>query len=306
MRGGASGPSRREFYRLIRPLQAAGGIGLCALLGVLLPGSPGRAEDAPLEFGLAPYISARPLLAMFQPMASFLEHQLGRKVLLVTAPSEREFDQRALAGGYELAMVAPQTARLAQKQAGYVPLLRVANDWSGLFLVSLDTPAKSLKDLAGQQVAFPDRFSATALLGREMVREAGLPESSIVYPPGSQDSLLVSLLHGDYPAVLVSESAFHSMPAEQKQTVHVLARTRQIPHVMFLARSDLSGEQRAAIRAAIEAFMASAEAGRRFIPQTGMEAVRPPTEAELKSLDALAQEQKRLLEEVRATRSTEQ
>jgi hypothetical protein len=49
--------------------------------------------------------------------------------------------------------------------------------------------------------------------------------------------------------------------------------------------------------------MQNGEAGRKFIAQTGLTGVRPPTEAELRSLDALAAQHKRLLEEARVVES---
>jgi phosphonate transport system substrate-binding protein len=261
-----------------------------------------RAQTPPLEFGLAPYIGVRPLMALFDPMAAFLERHLKRPVLLVTAPSLREFDARALAGRYELAMLAPQAARLAQREAGYVPLLRVSDDLYGVFLVPEESPLHSLKGLGRAPIAFPDRFTATAHLGRETVAALGLAPERIVYPPGFQDSLLVSLRLGSHEVVLMNGSAFHQMKPEQKEGVRVLGETRRIAHVMFLAHPGLPPAQQALIRDAIEAFWASPE-GQRFSVQSGLSGVRPLTESELRALDPLAREHKRLLDEARMAES---
>ena len=280
---------------------AASGVGAVVLLMVMLQSPPTHATDEdPLEFALAPYISVRPLMAMFQPLASYLQERLKRPVLLVTAPSMREFDERILARGYELAMAAPQTARLAQKEAGYVPLLRMSNDLYGVFLVPVGSSARSLKDMAGESIAFPDRFTATAHLGKEALHGVGLDTSKIVYPPGFQDSLLTSLVRGEMPILLMNNSAFFQMREEQKIGVRVLGETRHIPHVIFLARSDMSTQRQSDVRIAISEFMEQTTEGKKFIAQTGLMGVRPPTDAELRSLDSLAQEHKRLLEEVRA------
>jgi phosphonate transport system substrate-binding protein len=272
-----------------------------ALLLVMLQSAATRAADEdPLEFALAPYISVRPLMAMFQPLASYLEERLKRPVLLVTAPSLREFDERVLARSYELAMTAPHTARLAQKEAGYVPLLRMSNDLYGVFLVPAGSSARSLKDMAGESIAFPDRFTATAQLGKEALHGFGADVAKIVYPPGFQDSLLTSLVRGEIPVLLMNSSAFYQMREEQKAGVRVVGETRHIPHVMFLARSDMSAQRQSEVRTAISEFMEQSVEGKKFIAQTGLTGVRPPTEAELRSLDSLAQEHKHLLEEARA------
>jgi len=268
---------------------------------VMLQSATTRAADEdPLEFALAPYISVRPLMAMFQPLASYLQERLKRPVLLVTAPSLREFDERVLARSYELAMTAPQTARLAQKEGAYVPLLRMSNDLYGLFLVPVGSSAHSLKDMIGESIAFPDRFTATAHLGKEALHGLGMDASKIVYPPGFQDSLLTSLVRGEMPILLMNSSAFYQMREEQKIGVRVLGETRHIPHVMFLARSDMSVQRQSDVRTAIGEFMEQTAEGKKFIAQTGLTGVRPPTDVELRSLDSLAQEHKHLLEEARA------
>jgi phosphonate transport system substrate-binding protein len=265
----------------------------------LFPGGYADAQAPALEFGLAPYISVRPLMSLFEPMAAYLEKRLERPVLPVTAPSLREFDARTLAGRYELAMLAPQTARLAQREAGYVPLLRVSDELYGVFLVREDSPLHSLKELGSAPIAFPDRFTATAHLGRETVAALGLAPERIVYPPGFQDSLLVSLRRGEFEVVLMNGSAFHQTKSEQKEDVRVLGETRRIPHVMFLVHPGVAPAQQALIREAIEAFWASPD-GQRFSVQSGLSGVRPPTDGELRALDALAREHKRLLEEARS------
>ena len=273
-----------------------------ALLLLLLNAANVRAaeEEAPLEFALAPYISVRPLMAMFQPLASHLEERLKHPVLLVTAPSLREFDDGVLGRKYELAMVAPQTARLAQKEAGYQPLLRMTNDLYGVFLVQVDSHARAMKDIAGESIAFPDRFTATAHLGKETMRALGMDTGNISYPKGFQDSLLTSLARGEVQVVLMNSSAFFQMRDEQRAGVRVLGETRHIPHVMFLARSDMPAQRQSEVRDAISEFMEQTTEGRKFITQTGLTGVRPPTDSELRSLDSLAQAHKHLLEEARA------
>jgi len=298
---GIAAPAQR-----IRPRPAASGplLWLAALL-CLVPEGAARAQTPPLEFGLAPYISVRPMMALFEPMAAFLEKRLERPVLLVTAPSVREFDARVLAGRYELAMLAPQAARLAQREAGYVPLLRVSDDLYGVFLVPEESPLRSLRELGGAPIAFPDRFTETAHLGREVVAALGLAPESIVYAPGSQDSLPMSLRRGEHEVALMNGSAFHQMKPEQKEGLRVLGETQRIAHVMFLAHPSMPAVQQALIRDVIQEFWASPE-GQRFSAQSGLSGVRPPTENELRTLDSLAREHKRLLDEARKDESEPQ
>ncbi|MEO8039697.1 MAG: PhnD/SsuA/transferrin family substrate-binding protein [Betaproteobacteria bacterium] len=149
---------------------------------------PDAGPSKPLEFALAPYIGTRPLLAMFQPLADYLEQRIGREVLLVTAPSLREFERRARNGEYEIAMMSPQRARPAQMTSGYVPLLRVTNDLYGVLVVPEASNVRSVRDLAQRRIALPDRLTVTARLGRELLNTAGVDERSIVYPRAFQST----------------------------------------------------------------------------------------------------------------------
>jgi phosphonate transport system substrate-binding protein len=275
---------------------------LCVLLVLVLStefaaASAQREGAAPLEFALAPYISTRPLLTMFQPLATHLGKRLGREVLLVTAPSLREFDLRALKGTYELAMMSPQSAVLAQKDAGYVPLLRVSDDLFGVVIVPKDSAFRGVRDLAGHRIALPDRFTATAQLGKELLDAEDLGGDNIVHPVGFQDSILLSMLRGEIEAMVMNGSAFHQMTPETRARVRVLAETRRISHVMFLVRGDTSADAQRAIRSGIVEFFEATAEGRQFAIQTGLTGVRAPTDAELKALEPYAQEHRRLLGE---------
>jgi phosphonate transport system substrate-binding protein len=260
--------------------------------------SRARAAEAPLELALAPYISTRALLTLFQPLSSHLERHLSRPVLPVTAPSLREFDQRLLSGAYDLAMASPQAARLAQLDAGYAPLLRVTNDMYGLVLVQRDSGVRAMRDLAGARIALPDRFTTAAALGQELLRSEGLDGASVLHPPGFQDSILLSLVRGEFDAMVMNGSAFHQTGAKMKGEVRILGETRRISHVMFVARRDMPAATRQAVQEGIAEFWGATPEGKRFRAQSGLEGVRPPTDAELRALDGIAGAHRRLLQEV--------
>ncbi len=272
------------------------GSALCALACAALPRA--RAAEGPLELALAPYISTRALLTLFQPLASHLERHLSRPVLLVTAPSLREFDQRLLSGAYDIAMASPQAARLAQLDAGYAPLLRVTNDMYGVVLVQRRSGVWAMRELAGTRIALPDRFTTAAALGQELLRSEGLDGASVLHPPGFQDSILLSLVRGEFEAMVMNGSAFYQASAQMKGQVRILGETRRISHVMFVARRDVPAATRQAVREGIAEFWGATPEGERFRTQSGLEGVRPPTEAELRALDGIAGAHRRLMQEV--------
>ena len=62
-----------------------------------LPRAAWSQGSTALEIGILPNISARVLLAQYQPMRTFLTQSLGRPVQLSTAPSWNAFHARTLA-----------------------------------------------------------------------------------------------------------------------------------------------------------------------------------------------------------------
>ncbi len=268
------------------------------LLGLVLASPLGRAESA-LEFGLTPYISTRTLLGMFKPLSVFLERRLERSVMLVTAPGLEDFDRQLIAQQYDIAIVAPHTARLAQREHGYEPLLRFTAELYGVLLVKADSPIQSVRELNGQSIAFPQRTSATALLGKELLEKHGVSMAQVERPHSFQDSVLLGLVQGEYAAALVKAFVLHRAPESQRMQVKQIAQTRKIAHLMMVARSVFSLSERENLKSAVIEFMQTTPEGMKFLNETGLGGVRPPTEAELKNLDFLAAEQRKIWEELR-------
>jgi len=272
----------------------AAGIGMTVLLA-FLSGTPSRAAD--LEFGLPPYISTRTLMGMFKPLARFIELRLSKSVMLVTAPSVNDFDQRLLAGEYDVAIASPHIARLLDRDDTYNPLLRFTADLYGLLLVRADSPLTSARDLTGKPIAFPQASTSTYLLGKELLERHGVKMTELIKPVPFQDSVLMGLLRGEYAAALVNPFALMRATAAERAQVREIAQTRKITHLMLVARSSLTRHDRDALQSAIAEFMERTPEGSKFLRETGLGGVRPPSEAEMRNLDTLAAEQKKLWEE---------
>lgn len=273
------------------------------LLGWLLAAAlllPSAAQAAaPLEFGLPPYISTRTLMALFKPLASHLEQRMRQSVMLVTAPSVSQFDERLQDAQYDLAIASPHTVRRMQRDQLYEPLLRFTVDLYGVLLVRADSPYHTLRDLAGQSIAFPPRATATYLLGKELLERGGNGVPQLIESNGFQDTLFMGLLQGDYTSALVNPFVLNSASAADRAKVRQIAQTRRIPHMMLVARSTLPRAEREHIASVVIDFMERTPEGAQFLHDTGLGGVRVPSEIELRTLDTLAAEQKKLWEEQR-------
>jgi len=261
---------------------------LCALL-LALTGTA-RAETraaAPLEVGVFPYLSTRALLATYQPLQQYLSQQLRRPVIIVTAPDMRTFVERTQAGAYPFVVTAPHFARLAQREAGYRPLLRAKRDLTGVVLVADGGAVREVADLRGKTLATPDALAIITHLGLNLLRAQGLtPGKDVaIEEMPSHSSAVLAVKHGAVAAAVVSNTAFLQMPADHRTGLRVLTQTPQVPHVMLLAGRDVAPQDADRFVQLVRDFVDNTPEGRKFIDGLGYLGLRPPTETELRSLD---------------------
>ncbi len=267
----------------------------------LLPVSQATAWDnRPLEVGLFPYLSTHAVLNTYRPLRSYLEQRLQRPVTLVTAPDLRTFVERTEKGEYRFVITAPHFARLAQVEAGYVPMLRVDNGLYGILVVAKGSPVRDVRALRGKIVSTPSKITIVSMLGLHLLRENGLqPGRDVtIHQAASHNSAVLSVLRGESTAAVTSATALRQMPPKIRDAVRTLALTREVPHLMYLANPRVPEREVAKMTRLLLDFAGSPE-GRRFMRDTGYAGLRPPTEGELRSLDPYVTELKALLSQPR-------
>jgi len=151
-------------------------LGLLLILCFMVPlyaqadADPSTGENAqePLVFGFLPILSTQKLVARFGPLADYLSEQLGRPVRLKTAPNYAEFLKRTNEEKrYDLLFTAPHFYYLAQREAGYRVIVRVAApEMHAIVVVPKDSGYTSLQDLCHKQLSTVDPLSLATVLVR--------------------------------------------------------------------------------------------------------------------------------------------
>ena len=293
----------RQFCRLL----AQTGLALLVLMSAPVSaadsaaqsnaGKGGKTSDTTLEIGILPYLSVRTVLTTYQPLQQYLQDRLQRPVLFVTAPNMRTFVERTQRGEYRFVLTAPHFARLAQQEAGYLPMLRTKRDLYGVLLVDKDSPLRHVSELRGETVATPDSIAIINMLGAQLLRANGLKPGKDVELRAmpSHDTAVLALQKGDTAAAIVSVTALQQMPEELKNNIRTLAISNGIPHIMFLAHPKAPRREVADMTTLLLAFAENTPEGRRFMGDTGYIGLRPPTAREMKSLDPYVGDLKTLL-----------
>jgi phosphonate transport system substrate-binding protein len=224
----------------------------------------------PLQFGLLPYLSTRKLFTYYAPLQHYLEKQLGRPVRMSTAPDFFTYIQRAREGQYDLYHTAPHFAAQAEAEFGYRRVSRLMRELDGSIVVARSSNIHSADDLRGRTMITPDTLAIITFLGEQWLRDNGLRpgvDIEVKHAP-SHNSAIRAVARGDVEAAVTSTSAFENMPQKISSRLRILASTKKVPHMMFMAGPHLSDQEYQQLRKAVLAFTAKG-AGKNYFSITG-------------------------------------
>jgi phosphonate transport system substrate-binding protein len=257
-----------------------------------------RAESTvPLEIGLLPNISARVLLAQYQPVREYLVRELLRPVQVSTAPSWAVFHQRTLGLEYDLVVTAANLARLAQIDRGYVPLLSYSPRIKGLLVHASARPIKNVAELSGQTLVLSNPQSLVALRGLQWLAESGLVRDRdfrTINTP-TDDSVGSVVVRGDAIAALVSGGEFRAIPDAVKAQLQILTTFAEVPGFIVMASPRVAAADAAALKALLLKFAGGSEEGKAFFAATGFTGMQEPAAGLMESLDPYVEATRKVL-----------
>jgi len=256
------------------------------MLALYLPTLALAQKSDVIEFGIIPTLSARTILTTYQPLREYLEAQFKKPVLFVTAPDFRNFIDRTQRGEYRYVITAPHFARLAQKEAGYQPLVRVKRELQAIFVVDKNAGISAIQSLRGKVITTPDSLAIISMLGEELLRDRGLvPGRDVTMrPQASFNSAVIALRNGESAAAITAATALNQMPSEIRDSLTVLATTKAVSHVVSLANSKVPPEEAATMARLLTEF-SKTQAGKEFFKATGFIDFIHVSDEELQALD---------------------
>lgn len=278
-------------------LGTASAVGALGALGVL--GGIGRAAAqaaAPVELGVLPNISARVLMAQYQPLREVLAQALGRPVQVSTASHWAAFHQHTMAGEYDLVVTAGNLARLAQRERSFSPLAIFTPGVRAMLVVAGVRPITALTDLRGQTLALANPLSLVALRGQQWLAENGLRagrDYQVLNTP-TDDSVGAVLLRGDAMAAMLSAGEYRAIPAGLRAQLQPQASFAELPGFMVMASPRWPAAQLRGLRDILLAVGDDAR-GREFLASTGFDGLRVPPAGLLESMDGYLEATRRLL-----------
>lgn len=266
----------------------------------LLLAGAARAADAPLVFGVFPNLTARQALKTYAPLAGFLERQLGRRVVIYTAPDFPTFVARTREGVYDLVLTAPHLAWLARQDAGYRPLLKYSAQVRGLLITRNDNGLVSLEALRGRSVAITDALALATLAIEMALAQQGIVHGRdyTVHPSGSHTNAIAQVLAGRVDAAIVGIHPYRMQPETIRAQLRILLETPSLSSLTYLAHPRLRDRDAEMLRAGLLAFAESPE-GRAFLADGGYGGLVAAEDSELGQFHEYALRAQGLLRERR-------
>jgi len=254
------------------------------------------ANERPLQVGVLPNLSARTLMTQYQPFRQFLEGELSRPVEIITAPGMRAFHERALAGNYHLTVTAANLARIAETDAGMVPISMYEPRIPGTLVTRRDRPLSSLEQARGSAVALTNPLSLVALTFRQWASGQGLEPGRdlLLLEARNEDSLAELLATGAARLAVMSRGEFNAIRPAIREQLEVAEIFATVPGFIALLAPDLDPALARRIGNCLALFR-DTDLGRRFLAETGFTGLRRITSADLDEVDPVVPETRRLL-----------
>ena len=268
---------------------------LVILLVLLLPGWA-LGETKPLRIGLLPTLSPRVLLNNYAPLRQYLEQQLQQPVQMWTATDFRAFHEQTMAGEYDFVVTAAHFARLAQREAGWLPLATYKTANRAILLMSDKHPINSVEEIRGKAIASVDPLALVVTQSVQWLAEKGLRQgrdyrfadtpsfNTAAYAVQQQEAVLA----------IISPSAYKQLPEPLKSEMRVFQALPEIPALIWMA-SPKGRVKPARLKSVLLNFTPDTPQGRQFFETTGYTGMRAVSDEQMQSLDGFADRVKKLL-----------
>lgn len=234
-----------------------------------------------------PYLSTAQLIAGHQGLRRHIEKTFVRPATVSTAPDFPGFQQRTLAGDYDLVVTGPPLAWAAYKAGIMQPIAIAARPLRIVTVVARNSPIRSLADLRGKAVGvLPPPSFAPAILA-DILREHGLRAGSDVelrYDKTPYNSVKAAIL-GELAAAAYPTVSLPSLPAELLDQVRTLHTSADFPAAVFSARPAPELPSPAEMQAALFAFVRNTPEGKAFVQEFGHDGLLAPDLGAMKILD---------------------
>jgi phosphonate transport system substrate-binding protein len=223
-----------------------------AALGALASGwAPAIWAQRPWVVAVVPQFRPEELHRVWVPLMAALERRLGQSIDLRIYPSIPAFEEELLKGVPDFAYMNPYHQVMANRAAGYIPLVRDREALSGILVVRKDDPIKEVRQLDGKRIAYP----APNAFGASLWMRALLAEQFKINTEASyvktHSNAYRNALTGLTAAAGGVNKTLSEEPPEVRANLRVLFETPGVPPHPFSAHPRVPESVRTAVTSSL-------------------------------------------------------
>jgi phosphonate transport system substrate-binding protein len=233
--------------RLLRPRLVAALTALAAITGAA------RADDAApqrLRIGLLPGESSLTVMRVFEPLRRELESKLGIPVELQVGTNYAATGEALRFRRLDVAYLGPVTYVLQREKARLISFAtprhpKAGASFEAAIIVPADSPARTLRDLAGTDIVFGDPASTSgSWVPRYELLASGLRAGRDykAHYLGAHDAVALAVANKKAAAGGISRPVYNRLLSEEKidaARVRVLLPSRPVPEYAWTFREGL-------------------------------------------------------------------
>lgn len=256
------------------------------------------AARRPIEIGLLPYLPTARLLTSHEPLRQYFAQAFRRPVVLSTAPDFKRYQQRVLAGDFDFYLIGPGPGWQAHVDRGHDIIAVSRRPLRILIAARQDGPVGGIADLRGRTVVVLDPLTVTAQTTAAMLREKGLEPGRDVFIRHEKTpfNAVQAVALGETDAAGLPDVILPTFPKPIRAKLAVIARSEEMPAVLFMARSSRDTPSADEFQSVLFAFADSAE-GRAFLRELNHDGLMKPDSRRLRPLDRFLAETRRAVSE---------
>jgi phosphonate transport system substrate-binding protein len=199
-----------------------------------------------LAFAVHPYAEPAKLVEALVPLVQRVDEACGTRTTIVVSKDYQSHGEQIVSGAYDYFYIGSAMYVTVSAQAKIVPLAQPKTNGEGILrgaiVAPVDSPIRTIRDLAGKRVAFADRLSTTGyVLPLYMLYKANLKLSDLAghdWLPTHEDVALAVLM-GRYDAGAVKDEV--ALDYEEKG-LRVVEWSPATAEYLFAAKAGIDPE----------------------------------------------------------------
>jgi ABC-type phosphate/phosphonate transport system substrate-binding protein len=206
----------------------------------------------------------------FQEFAELVEKTLNMKIAVVGARDRNRLKENLKARAYQLLLARPNDVPAeAVRDFGYQVIATAKEPSQTWFVVTQDSPVRTINDVKGRTIVTPDQYSNMWRVASAMLRDNKIDMSREQVKSMRDQAAIGWSLQSGFFEVGVLNSISGVARTWEKNGGRVIAKSRDLPNMPFIASPEVTSAQVAKLRAAV-VNLDQTEQGRAILKKIGL------------------------------------